>query len=565
MEGYIERWTEKISHIMAGGNSIRKRMANAWSALWKEEKIQSPKSFFMQPGSYEPIYATNFNGEKNLGELGPIKYYFMDYQSLRVRSWQAYIESATAQTVINKFNSWVIGKGLKAQSEPVGEILSKMNPDLKAFSAQVEARWRVFANSVTCDYQGKRNLHELSFVAHKHAKVGGDILVVLRYEESGLKIQLIDGGHISSPLSGTDWWPMVAKNGNRIINGVEISARGEHVAYYVRKPVDSPNPYMTFDVERIPCKTTEEDKSGLVSAFLLYGLEFRLDTQRGIPLLTAVLQKLKKMERYDEATLAAAEEQAKVAYQIKHQLGASGENPWTEQMSNAYNYNPMNDGDLPRDIEGRQLANKVQATVNKMVVNLPPGAEVGAMRDNKDKLYYSEFLDKNNDIVCATVEIPPDVAMSQYNENYSASRAAIKDWEHTLDVKRTDFARGFLQKIYNYWLEIEILSNRIQAPGYLIARNVSRDSMILEAYRTVRFVGAPVPHIDPVKEVQAERLKLGATGAAVPLTTVERSTEALNGGDSDHNMEQYSQELEKSKELGIELPEETTETVNVSE
>jgi capsid protein len=196
---------------------------------------------------------------------------------------------------------------------------------------------------------------------------------------------------------------------------------------------------------------------------------------------------------------------------------------------------------------------------------MPQGSEVKTLRENKDKLYYADFIDKNNDVVCATVEIPPDVAMSKYNENYSASRAAIKDWENTLNIKRTDFGRQFLQNVYNFWLDIEILNNRIQAPGYLIARQVTNDYMVLNAYRTCRWTGAPVPHIDPFKEVQAEREKLGVTAAAIPLTTIERATEILNGGDSDHNMEQYAQELERSKQLGIELPEETTETVNVSE
>lgn len=526
----------------------------------------SPKALFTTPGTYEPVYPSNFNGEKNLGELGPMRYYFMDYVGLRFRSWQAFIESATGLTVIKKFGAWVVGKGLKLQSEPSQALLGKINPDLKKFSEDVEARWQIWAESKLCDWSNRDNLHRKAFKLHIDSLVGGDTLVVQRYlKDEGLKIQFIDGAHLSSPLAGSEWWPMIAANGNRIVNGVEISERGEHVAFYVRKPVDSLNLFMSFDVERIPAKSTAEAKAGLVSAFLVYGMEYRLDTHRGIPLLTTVLEKLKKMERYDEATLAAAEEQAKIAYQITHQLGASGENPFSEQVAKAYQWDPMDSGDIPRDINGIALANRVQASTNKQTINMPQGAEVKTLRENKDKLYYADFIDKNNDIVCATIEIPPDVAMSKYNENYSASRAAIKDWENTLNIKRTDFGRQFLQNVYDFWLDIEIINNRIQAPGYLIARQVTNDYMVLSAYRTCRWTGAPVPHIDPMKEVQAERLKLGVTGAAIPLTTVERSTEILNGGDSDHNAEQYSQELERSKKLGIELPPETTETVNVSE
>jgi hypothetical protein len=94
------------------------------------------------------------------------------------------------------------------------------------------------------------------------------------------------------------------------------------------------------------------------------------------------------------------------------------------------------------------------------------------------------------------------------------------------------------------------LKGKIQAPGYIFAIQ-SNDQMILGSYRKARFVGAPVPHIDPVKEVKAERMKLGLTGDSLPMTTLEAATEALNSGDSNSNMEQYANELNKSKALKI--------------
>ena len=143
--------------------------------------------------------------------------------------------------------------------------------------------------------------------------------------------------------------------------------------------------------------------------------------------------------------------------------------------------------------------------------------------------------------------------MSKYDSNFSASRAALKDWEHTLTVDRQRFAFQFMQPIYNFWLYIEILKNNIQAPGYLKAL-AEGNLMVIESYTNSRFVGSNVPHIDPVKEVTAERLKLGLTGASIPLTTVEAATESLNEGDSDANMAQYALELEESKKLKIEVP-----------
>lgn len=121
-----------------------------------------------------------------------------------------------------------------------------------------------------------------------------------------------------------------------------------------------------------------------------------------------------------------------------------------------------------------------------------------------------------------------------------------------INVNRGEFGFDFYQPIFNLFLHLEILKNKISAPGYLIALNDS-NTMVLDSYRTARFVGPSVPHIDPLKEVKAEREKIGPAGARIPLTTIEAATEALNGGDSDQNMEQFLNELDFAKSLGLEL------------
>ncbi len=548
--------------------SIITRAISAWGTLVgdkttvkrQEQSTFKPEAIFPTSGSYRMLYAGSFNGEKNLGEMGPVKFYLMDYYALSLRSWQAYIESPIAQTVLRKFTTWVIGKGLKLQCEPIKQIVGKDNPKLKEFSDEVEARWQVFSNSKMADYSGQNTLNQLSNIAHKNSIVGGDVLVILRYIDDCVKVQLVDGSHLMSPILGSEWFPLITEAGNRVMNGVEINEKGEHVAYYVRKPFDSLNPLNIFDVERVKCKSKGTDLS---TAFLVYGDKFRLDNHRGIPLLSAVLEKLKTMERYDSATLASAEEQAKVAYQIIHQVGSTGENPWTDHVARAHDQD-WTQSDLPTTEQGEQLANKVKASTNRETVNNPIGAEVKPLHSNEEKLYFKDFIEKNIDIVCACIEAPPNVMMSKYDSNYSASRAAIKDWEHILSVKRANHTSQFEQRVYEFWLDIEILKNNIQATGYLIAR-MAKDFMMLGAYRTCRYVGAPVANIDPMKEVQAERLKLGDTAASIPLTTVEAATELLNGGDSDHNMEQYSDELQTSKDLGLKPEPEVTQTDSVSQ
>jgi capsid protein len=63
--------------------------------------------------------------------------------------------------------------------------------------------------------------------------------------------------------------------------------------------------------------------------------------------------------------------------------------------------------------------------------------------------------------------------------------------------------------------------------------------------------GIRVPHIDPLKEVNAVREMLGENGKSIPLITVEQACDMLNTGDSDENIKQFSEELHDVKELDI--------------
>lgn len=479
-----------------------------------------------------------FDGEKNLGEIGPIRGYSMEYDRLRARSWQCFTESDIAKGILKKYILWVIGDGLKLKANPNKQVLKSekitINPEL--FNEVAETRWTVWSSNRMSDYSSMANLNMLEAEGFKNAIIGGDVLVVLRFENNELKVQLIDGAHICSPVYGTDYFGFPLANGNEIKNGIEINAKGEHIAYYIK------NDQYQFD--RISAKGS----SGLTMAYLVYGDKYRLDNTRGVPLVMTVLETLKKLERYKEATVGSAEERQKIVYYVVHKEFSTGENPFTKAAARAFDDSGQND-ELPIDVRGENLANNVQATTNKMSFNLPVGSDLKSL-ESKNELYFKDFYDKNIDIICASIGIPPNVAMSLYNDSFSASRAAIKDWEHTLKVARADFSFQFLQPIYDLWLHIEVLKNKIQAPGYLKAFN-EVNNMVLSAYRTARFTGANVPHIDPVKEVTAERLKLGTAGAHIPLTNAENATENLNGGDSDSNMAQFAEELKELEKLGI--------------
>lgn len=524
----------------------------------KEVRTEHAGNPHAHMGYGRTLYVQSFDGEKNLGEIGPAIDYILDHDTLRIRSWQAYLESEIAQTVLKRYALWAIGSKLRLQAEPLEQVLKSegINLDknaLEAFNEVAEARFKAWSGSSIADHADMESFDKLQQTAFINAKIGGDVLVVLRYEESAVKVQLIDGAHVCSPNIGSTYLTAATASGNKIVHGVEVDAKGKHVRYFVRKP----GTIFNYEVNPVEARNS----FGQTMAFMVYGSKYRIDNTRGIPLIATVLESLKKLERYKEATVSSAEQRAKLVFQVVHEAFSTGENPLAMQLAKASGYNPA--ADLPVDISGNNLANTVAATTNNMVFNMPPGAEMKTL-ESKLELFFKDFYTINIDIVCATIGMPPNVAMSKYNDSFSASRAALKDWEHSLNVERSSFSFQFNRPVYNLWLDTEVMKNKIQAPGY-IAAFMQKNRTVLDAWRTARWAGVPVPHIDPLKEVNAERAKLGDAGKNLPLTTLEAATEALNSGDSDNNMRQYSEELKYAETLEIpmdNIPVETTAPAN---
>jgi capsid protein len=181
---------------------------------------------------------------------------------------------------------------------------------------------------------------------------------------------------------------------------------------------------------------------------------------------------------------------------------------------------------------------------------MPNGAKL-VMHESKQENGFTDFYTTNFDIVCAVAGYPPEVIMSKYNSNYSASRAAIKDFEHTLKVKRARFAKQFYQLVYDFCLDTWALTGQIQAPGYLNAI-ATQNQMAVAAYRCARWAGDAVPHIDPFKEVKAIREMLPENSKNMPLITLEQAVEILDNGDFNDVLEQYTKERNNGDALGIE-------------
>lgn len=506
----------------------------------KKAESTAPQSTVYQ-GDYTyghsyPIVNKNWDGEKTLGELGVVVRNIPDYQKLRLRSYHAYATIDTVKIIASKFFYWTIGVGLKLQAEPNRTVLESEGinngADVYAkFQKMVESRFMVYANSKECDYLKEKNLHELALDAYQGEFLGGDMLVIVRFDDNGPNIQLLSGDHVCNP--GLDEISKVEERKNYVEHGIEIDEKGAHVAYFVKiKQKNDVDKY-----ERIPAKGV---KSGKRLAWLISGKKICPDHLRGVPAMAQSLEKINKLDRYTEAAVGKAEQAAKIVFTIEHEAFSDGENP-LESIVNGKKFPGMKTtpsvSNEERMVLADGLSNRIAETTTNSTFNMGNGASLKAFGTDIET-NFGEFHGTVFKSISAGVDVPPEVAMQEYNSNYSASRAAINSFGYIIVINRQKFANDFYIPFYKLWLEWQILNKKITAPGYI--ENIT-NFMVTESYTQCRFTGKNMPHIDPLKEIKAVREMLGVDGAT-PLISREQAVEMLNAGQWDENFMKYMEE-----------------------
>lgn len=508
--------------------------------------------YWSQGASQSSVYAI-YDGETTLGEMGAPKQYVKDFYSLRIRSKQMFLESEICQTAITRYTAWVIGNGLKLYAEPDTEVLKTegITVDPQVFSKAMNGRWKMYAASKASDYNGQRNLPALMEEAHMEGKAGGDMLVVLRVINGLVRVQHIDAQHVCNPPecdvrytdnpdgSSVDYIYTPTKN--RIRHGVEFDETGQDVAYHVCVGVNK--------FQRVKAR----DSNGMLRAYMYYGFKPELDSKRGTPRLAVVLESAKKLQRYNSAVLAGAEERAKIPYVFEHGVNSDNEDPLASRRVKGLIAQPTPAAaaasDLAIDALGNKIANDFAVSTNKTVINLPNDTQVKSL-ESKQEVRVQEFSNFHIDLICAAINIPPNVALSKYEDSFSASRMAGKDWEHTFMIEREDFAQQYLAPIYALQMYIWVLSNKLDAPGFLKAV-AEKNEIAMQAYTHCRWVGDMFPDIDPLKTANYIRAMLGGGSEHIPLMTAAAAAEMMGQGDHNAIMKTYADELTEAESLGI--------------
>lgn len=447
-----------------------------------------------------------WTGEKFPGGFGITRDYIIDYWTLRKRSIQLFTENMYARGIIRRLLRNEIHTGLKLEANTISEITGLTEEDSTTWDENAELFWNLWAdNPDMCDWQKQRNFGEIQHDCRFTALVSGDCLVIVHInQKTGLPIiELIDGTNVQTPFGKQP------RKGNRILHGVELDRFDRHVAYWVNVKTDN-----GMESKRIPAYG---EKSKRKIAWLVYGCEKRLGKVRGEPLLALVLYALKEIDRYKDSELRSATINGLLSVFIKKTQSSLGSDAIGKGASKRETVQ-VKDGD--GTVRNFYTADMLPGTI---MSELQKGEEPVSFSAARPNVNFKMFEETIINAIAWVNEIPPEIARLLFQNNFSASRQANNEFNVYLAYIFWKFGGDFCQPIYNEFTTMLILSNQIQASGFIDAY-FSSNWLLVNAWLNAEWTGLSRPSVDIKKDVDAAEKALG-----LRITTYDQQSRKIFG------------------------------------
>jgi len=442
------------------------------------------------------------DGDKFPGGFGPTELYFKDYWTLRQRSAQLFDSNLYAKGMIRRLVTNVINTGLTLEAFPEESLLGFEDGALDEWSEDTENRFRLWAQSPwLCDYYGQSTFAELQADVYREALIAGDALIVMReHPQARLpQIQIVSGDRVRSPMD-------YDRRRGKIHYGVEFDRRGRHAAFHITNDEGGH--------DRIPAYGP---RTGRRMAWLVYGTDNRCGAVRGDPLLSIIMQSLRELDRYRDSAQRKAVINSILAMFIKKDSDKQGTMPLTGGATRRDQVvESSGTGERHFDIEGQIPGLTLQ--------ELQEGETPEAFGSQGTDVNFPAFESAIVHAMAWANEIPAEIMTLAFQNNYSASQAAINEFKMFLNRERQRWGKGLCQPVYSDWLLSQVLLQRIEAPGFLGAW---RDPLRHEEYAAwvqSDWSGAIKPSTDLVKQARGQSMLLDRG-----LTTHSRAAAEITG------------------------------------
>lgn len=333
---------------------------------------------------------------------------------------------------------------LAGKRGPTLQVRSGASPEV---AAEIEAMWSRWCKRP--EIRGKLSLSDLLKLWGRQLWTTGEILALfVRGEENddgvALRIQNCHPRRLGSVSFGV--------HGNHVM-GIDLDAAGRPLVYHIEESIDG--------ALRTP-KMREWAAADVLHAFV----EKEAEQVRGVPWLASVLGDIADLRDYDAAVLRAARLAA------KFMIGIHTDHQDAEWLPAEETYT-----DIPEDA----------------MVTLPPGYRPSALKAEQPATNYVDFRRERQRGLGAPRAVPLMVIRNDASQhNYSSAR--IDNQALYADL---DSIRG--------WLEDQALDPmawRVIREWALQRGNIDTSGL------TLSWMWPQAPHVDPVKEAEAQRIRM---------------------------------------------------------
>lgn len=473
------------------------------------------------------------------GELNPYRNLIVARVRDLVRN-DGWASAAVTRTLDN-----VIGSEFRPVSKPdyyALKHLTGLNFDATwadEFGKAVESHWKTWSldDGHYCDVERCLTVPQMLGLAFRHKIVDGDALVVSHWLPERLgygaaryatAFQVVDPDRLSNPFWSFDT--------NTMRGGVEVDRHGAPIAYHIEKAhignwFDAKDA-MTW--ERV-ARETPWGRSIVVHDF---DHDRASQHRGGAGILTAVLQRLKMLIKYDGTELDAAI--------INAIFGAYIESPFDREMVESA-FGDADDSGLNAYQDMREEFHK-EARLKLNEARIPilaPGEKINTVRAERPHSNFAAFESAVLRNVAAGTGMSAQQISQNWSEvNYSSYRAAMLEAWKTFKRRRIHFAVGTAQPVFTNFLEESFDSDRLPlpsgAPDFVEYRSL---------YARATWLGPGKGYVDELAEKQGAILGMDAS-----LSTLQDEVADLKGGDWREVLDQRELELKEFERRGIPPP-----------
>ena len=455
-------------------------------------------------------------------------------RTLRQRSRVLAMSGGLAMSALKTNRTNVIGFGLIPKPAIDKDELGLTYEEAKAWQDKAEKEFQIWAeNKAHCDAIGMNDYYKIQQLVFLSSLTNGDCFTLMQRDEEAvnklmpysLRLNVIEADRVQTPCSNANNAYAVstdgknADNGNRIYDGVEVDKKGKVVAYHIR------NNYQ-WETNAEPTKWERVEvygkKTGLPNAIHTLCDVERPGQYRGIPLIAPVIEMILQIRRYTDSELTAAVVESLFTAFVK-----------TEARTDDIPFNEVTTGEEPIITDDTEYE---MAPGN--IITLKPGEDVTFGDPKRPAGGFQGFIEAVAVQIGASLEIPKEMLLKQFNSSYSASRAALLEFWKIVRMRREWFVADWCRPIYEVFIHEAVARGRLKAPGFF------DDPIKRKAWLGVNFPGPAQGMLDPTKEIQAEQM-MCENG----FSTRSDSAIKLNGSDYYNNADALKLENEKLSEV----------------